>query len=45
MCGEVQAQEGLTECLEDSIIPLEQEPCRDFVEVIQAAPPEIEDGG
>ena len=45
MCGEVQAQDGLTECPKDSSIPLEQEPCRDFVKVIQAAPREIKDGG
>ena len=45
MCGEVQVQGGLTECPEGGSIPIEHEPCRDSVEVIQAAPPEIEDGG
>jgi len=45
MCGEVQAQDDSPECPEDSSIPIEQEPCRYFVDAIQAAPPEIEDGG
>jgi len=45
MCGEVQAQDDSPDGPEDGLIPIEQEPCRDFVEAIQAAPPEIEDGG
>jgi len=45
MCGEVQAQDDSPECPEDSSIPTEQEPCRYFVEAIQATPPKIEDGG
>jgi len=44
-CGEVQAQDDSPECLDDSSIPIEQEPCQDFVEAIQASLPEIEDGG
>ena len=38
MCGEVQVQGGLTECPEGGSIPIEHEPCRDFVEAVQAAP-------
>ena len=45
MCGEFQAQDDSPDGPEDGLIPIEQEPCRDFVEAIQAAPPEIEDGG
>ena len=45
VCGEVQAQDDSPECSEDSSIPIKQKPCRDFVEAIQAASPEIEDGG
>ena len=45
MCSKVQAQDDSPECPKDSSIPIEQEPCRDFIEAIQAAPPEIEDGG
>jgi len=45
MCGEVQAQDDLPKCLKDNSIPIEQEPYQDFVEAIQAAPPEIGDGG
>ena len=45
VCGEVQAQDDSPECPEDSSIPIKQKPCRDFVEAIQAASPEIEDGG
>jgi len=45
MFGEVQAQDDSPECPEDGSTPIEQEPCRDFVEAIQVVPPEIEDGG
>jgi len=42
---EVQAQDDSPECLKDSSILIEQEPYQDFVKAIQAAPPNIEDGG
>ena len=45
MRGEVQVLDDSPECLEGGSIPIKHEPCRDSIEVIQAAPPEIEDGG
>jgi len=45
MCGEIQVQDNSPECPKDNSIPIKQESYSDFVEAVQVAPPEMEDGG